>query len=369
MSAASCARPKPPGQQRSSRRRQRQTRLAGRRCADPWEARCDCPLRAARLPTCCARFDTAGIETSALVPRDGRPLFEVDFGKPSALILGSEGAGVAGRAASAGRSAHHDSDAAASRVSQRRRRRRARALRSFPTAQWPRVATVAQGFSPASTYVPIRRSLDRHTRSERRGHSPRRAHAARNLRRVRRPAGHPRARQAAARGDRARSPSLDHPVGASRHRQNNAREIDCEGHTRAIRRFQRCARGHQGNQGGHGGRRALAAADESPDDRLRRRDPQVQQIPAGCVPSAGRGRRHRPHRRDDGEPVVRSERCAPVALEGLHAARLEGRRDRRHPRSRACTTRNAALASSQSRSPMECCKRSPGSRTAMPGLR
>ena len=37
---------------------------------------------------------TSGIETSALVPRAGRPLFEVDFRKGSALILGSEGAGV-----------------------------------------------------------------------------------------------------------------------------------------------------------------------------------------------------------------------------------------------------------------------------------
>ena len=34
------------------------------------------------------------IETSALVPREGRPLFEVDFTQPSALILGSEGAGL-----------------------------------------------------------------------------------------------------------------------------------------------------------------------------------------------------------------------------------------------------------------------------------
>jgi RNA methyltransferase, TrmH family len=37
---------------------------------------------------------TAGVETSALVPRAGRPLFEADFRQPSALILGSEGAGV-----------------------------------------------------------------------------------------------------------------------------------------------------------------------------------------------------------------------------------------------------------------------------------
>jgi TrmH family RNA methyltransferase len=37
---------------------------------------------------------TAGVETSALVPRGGRPLFETDFRQPSALILGGEGAGV-----------------------------------------------------------------------------------------------------------------------------------------------------------------------------------------------------------------------------------------------------------------------------------
>ncbi|MEO5742536.1 MAG: RNA methyltransferase [Vicinamibacterales bacterium] len=37
---------------------------------------------------------TAGIETTALVPRGGQPLFESDFRTPSALVLGSEGAGL-----------------------------------------------------------------------------------------------------------------------------------------------------------------------------------------------------------------------------------------------------------------------------------
>ena len=37
---------------------------------------------------------TAGIGTTALVPREGRPLFDADFTAASALILGSEGAGV-----------------------------------------------------------------------------------------------------------------------------------------------------------------------------------------------------------------------------------------------------------------------------------
>jgi TrmH family RNA methyltransferase len=36
----------------------------------------------------------AGIRTTALVPRDGESLFTTDLRKPSALILGSEGAGV-----------------------------------------------------------------------------------------------------------------------------------------------------------------------------------------------------------------------------------------------------------------------------------
>ena len=36
----------------------------------------------------------AGIDTCALVPRNGQPLFSADFRKPLAIVLGSEGAGV-----------------------------------------------------------------------------------------------------------------------------------------------------------------------------------------------------------------------------------------------------------------------------------
>jgi len=52
------------------------------------------PIVRAEIADVLRALRTAGIETSVLVPRDGRPLFEVDFRKPSALILGSEGAGV-----------------------------------------------------------------------------------------------------------------------------------------------------------------------------------------------------------------------------------------------------------------------------------
>ncbi len=71
--------------------------------ADPfgWKALRGSMGSALRLPV--ARGDmtevlgalrAARIRTIALVPRDGQPLFEADFRKPSALILGSEGPGL-----------------------------------------------------------------------------------------------------------------------------------------------------------------------------------------------------------------------------------------------------------------------------------
>lgn len=52
------------------------------------------PIARGEIADVLAALRTAGIETSALVPRAGRPLFESDFRTPSALILGSEGAGL-----------------------------------------------------------------------------------------------------------------------------------------------------------------------------------------------------------------------------------------------------------------------------------
>ncbi len=60
------------------------------------------------------------------------------------------------------------------------------------------------------------------------------------------------------------------------------------------------------------------------DDRLHRRDPSLQQGAAGRVSPLRRSRRHHPHRRDDREPVVRSELGAALAIES-----------RRHPRAGA----------------------------------
>ena len=47
-----------------------------------------------RSPTCCARFERRASRRARSCRATGRPLFDADFRKPSALILGSEGAGV-----------------------------------------------------------------------------------------------------------------------------------------------------------------------------------------------------------------------------------------------------------------------------------
>ena len=52
------------------------------------------PIARGEIADVLGALRAAGIETSALAPRAGRPLFDADFRKPSALILGSEGAGL-----------------------------------------------------------------------------------------------------------------------------------------------------------------------------------------------------------------------------------------------------------------------------------
>ena len=74
---------------------------------------------------------------------------------------------------------------------------------------------------------------------------------------------------------------------------------------------------------------ARAPAPGPADHPVRGRDSPLQQGAAGRVPAARRGRRHRPHRRDDREPVVRGQRAAAVALAGVRAA--GARRDDDHP--------------------------------------
>jgi RNA methyltransferase, TrmH family len=52
------------------------------------------PIARGEVADVIAALRAAGIRTSALVPRSGEPLFAADFRQPSALLLGSEGAGL-----------------------------------------------------------------------------------------------------------------------------------------------------------------------------------------------------------------------------------------------------------------------------------
>ena len=141
--------------------------------------------------------------------------------------------------------------------------------------------------------------------------------------------------------------------------------------TRPSARFvpvQRRPRRHQGHQGGDGSRGGTATHDRAPHDRLRRRDSPLQQGAAGRLPSACRGRRHRPHRRNHREPVVRGERGAAVALEGVRAVSRSPSR----PWSRSCGAplqTGSAASASTSRSATRPSRRLPASPTATRGPR
>ena len=83
---------------------------------------------------------------------------------------------------------------------------------------------------------------------------------------------------------------------------------------------QRRARRHQGDQGSDGGGAAPSPARRHAHHRLRRRDSSFQQGAAGRISAARRSRRHHAHRRHHRESVVRGQRRAAVAFEGLRAA-------------------------------------------------
>ena len=106
-----------------------------------------------------------------------------------------------------------------------------------------------------------------------------------------------------------------------------------------------------------------------PHHRLHRRDSPLQQGAAGRVPAARRGRRHRAHRRDDREPVVRGQRGAAVALEGVRAARPHRRRGRGDPAPRAGRRRARPRRRAGARSTTTRCARSRCTRTATRGRR
>ena len=140
-------------------------------------------------------------------------------------------------------------------------------------------------------------------------------------------------------GDRARPPAVDHLLGTTGHRQDHGGAHHRRDDAGALRPVQRGPLGRQGDQRGHGDSRAATTHHRPKDDRVRRRDSPLQQGAAGRVPPPRRSRRHRPHRRDNREPVVRGQRGAPVTIEGVRAAAADLGAHRSHPSTRARRSR------------------------------
>jgi hypothetical protein len=172
---------------------------------------------------------------------------------------------------------------------------------------------------------PALRSRAPSTRAARRPPAPRHA-------RRRRGPGPPAARGLGpARGDRARPPALDDPARAAR---------DGQDHARAPRGGER-ERDVRGGLGG-GGRACGGACGDGArappagrDGLLPRRDPPLQQGPAGCAAARRRGGARDADRRHDGEPELRGQRRAALAVRALRAARARAGRRARRARARA----------------------------------
>ena len=123
--------------------------------------------------------------------------------------------------------------------------------------------------------------------------------------------------------DRAGPPALDDPPRAARDRQDDARA------DRRRRRRTPRSRSRARSQAGRAEVRAvIERARErlrerrAPDDLLPRRDPPLQQGPAGRAAARGRGGAGHADRRDDREPVLRGQLGAALA----HAASTSSRR-------------------------------------------
>ena len=140
-----------------------------------------------------------------------------------------------------------------------------------------------------------------------------RAHAPAEPGGVRRADAPGRTRTPAARDDRRRAPSLAHPVGSAGQRQDDPRPsrrpLDQVALRPFLRRPLRRPRAARGDR--RGGARAAGA--RPPHHPLRRRDPPLQQGPAGRLPALRRERHRHPDRRHHREPVLRGHRAPPVA--------------------------------------------------------
>ena len=145
---------------------------------------------------------------------------------------------------------------------------------------------------------------------------------------IRQPGGAHRPRTPAAACHRSGPAAVDHSLGTAGHQQTqrSARLIA------NVTRFTsspsaRCCR-HQGDSRGHVGSETRACLRSNADHPLHRRDPSLQQGAARRLLAPRRAGHRHPHRRDDRESVVRGERSAPVALQGLSPRAARRRRCR-----------------------------------------
>ena len=141
--------------------------------------------------------------------------------------------------------------------------------------------------------------------------------------------------QGAQAADRVGQHPLDDLLGTARRGQDHAgahhRPPHAGGVHRLFRRHQRHPRDPRGHAAG-GGKPPLRRA----DDRVRGRDPSLQQGAAGRLSAVCRKGQHTAHRRHDRESVLRNQRRAAVAVQGVRAAGARRRRSRRAGAARAC---------------------------------
>ena len=176
--------------------------------------------------------------------------------------------------------------------------------------------------------------------------APGRPHAASHPRRAAGPGRGSRAGPAPPPCPRGRPAPVPDPLGPARLRQDHPRPRHPPPDPRPLRGDERRALGGEGAARGAARGRGAAAPRRAPHGRVHRRDPPLQQGPAGRAPRPRRVGRHRPHRGHHREPLVRGERGPPVPLadRGAEAA------VRGDPASSCCgapsPTRSAASAAS-----------------------
>ena len=120
-------------------------------------------------------------------------------------------------------------------------------------------------------------------------------------------------------------------MGSSGEREDDPRATARGGGGRHLRVVQRGDGRGRARSSDHRRGGSAPARDRAPHDPLLRRDPSLQQGPAGCLPAPRGGRHGDSGRRDHGEPVVRGGAAPPFPGTGIRSRAPLHRLDPRHP--------------------------------------